>query len=268
MSSSASTWSPERAGAGRGPASLLFVASLLFLGRCAWPTDTTYLGGDPAPRLSVLDATPIQGAEGVPRDVTIVVSLDDRVDPASLEGVRLFAGPVEAQVARRVDHLDCTLLVKAHEPLTPLLRYQLAVTELAGLSGGQLESLQLGFQTGEHLGMPPEPEAPSLQRVTNQTFLPRCASCHSTFRPPAGLDLSSASAAAVALGGRDSLYRPGWPLVVEGSHAQSYLMAKLLDLPGIFGDPMPPGNAWPPRGCGEADEELRQVADWIDGLQP
>jgi hypothetical protein len=44
-------------------------------------------------------------------------------------------------------------------------------------------------------------------------------------------------------------------------------MWKLLDLPSIFGDAMPPTGDWPTdRGCSTADVELRLVADWIDSL--
>ena len=44
-------------------------------------------------------------------------------------------------------------------------------------------------------------------------------------------------------------------------------MWKLLDLPPIFGDRMPPEGDWPTdRGCANTDADLRLVADWIDSL--
>ena len=56
-------------------------------------------------------------------------------------------------------------------------------------------------------------------------------------------------------------------VVVPGNHGASYLMHKVLGLPGIAGEAMPAAADWPiDRHCATPDRGLRKLAAWIDGL--
>ncbi len=96
----------------------------------------------------------------------------------------------------------------------------------------------------------------------------RCAACHGSYLPPGGLDLSSPEVAEQGLlSGRSSFAARAPAYVVPGHHAASYLLHKVLGLPGTWGDPVPLAGQWPSdRACGSADPDLRLLADWIDGL--
>lgn len=249
---------------------------VLLVAGCLWETDRSYLGdGDTVP-LAVVGTDPTSGAEGVSRTPTLVVRLDQRVQPDTVgaDTLRLTrgAGSGTSSVAglRRVDLLDCTVYFTPTDPLDPDLTHRLEVEGLRAMGGGTLaEPVSVPFVTGDESRSATPVAAPDLDAVWTQVLQPRCSSCHSGTHPPAGLDLSTVETARATLLGTVSPFRPGVPRVAAGRHGSSYLMWKLLGLPGIWGDPMPPptDSTWPEdRACGTTDPELRSVAAWIDGL--
>lgn len=237
---------------------------------CIWPTDKPYLAAQDPPPLELVSSAPENGAEGVPPDGVLRFTFDEPVHPdaVSRETVWLTAGTSDVASSRGVHLLDCTVTLRPHEPLSPLLSHRAEVVGVYGFTVGPLaEPHAVVFTTGDATVSEPRPSSPTLAEVFTAVFAPRCAGCHSGAWPPAGLDLSTVDNAAAGLISRESPLRPGSTLVVPGRHASSYLMWKLMDLPPIFGDAMPPTGDWPSdRRCGTADADLRLVADWIDGL--
>ena len=237
---------------------------------CIWPTDEPFLANQDPPPLELVSSAPALGAQDVPPNGVVVFAFDAHVHPDAVtrRTVWLTAGSYDVASSRRVNLMDCSVTLRPHSPLPPLLSHRAEVTDVYGFSAGPLaESHTVVFTTGDATVDEPAPTPPSLQDVFTAVLAPRCASCHSGALPPAGLDLSSVERAAAGLISRESPLRPGSILVVPGRHAASYLMWKLLDLPSIFGDGMPPEGDWPTdRGCANTDADLRLVADWIDGL--
>ncbi len=237
---------------------------------CIWPTDEPYLANQEPPPLELVSTAPNSGADGVPVDSELVFTFDAPVHPdaASRDTIWLTASNVDVPSSRRVHLLDCSMALRPHEPLRPLLTYRAELEGVYGFEAGPLDSTRtVVFTTSDATAAPPATTPPTLDEVFTTVIVSRCAGCHSGTLPPAGLDLSTPAAASAGLISRESPLRPGSTLVVPGRHASSYLMWKLLDLPSVFGDPMPPSGDWPAdRGCGTTDAELRLVAAWIDGL--
>ncbi len=246
---------------------LLWGASLA---RCIWPTSEPYLANQDPPPLELVSTVPEPGDEGVETNGVLVFTFDAPVHPdaVSRETVWLTAGTQDVASARRVSLLDCSVTLRPHTPLIPLLSHRAEVEGVYGFTAGPLaEPFAVVFTTGDSTVVEPSPSTPSLPEVFSAVFASRCAGCHSGALPPAGLNLGTVEEAAAGLINRESTLRPGSTLVVPGRHASSYLMWKLLDLPSVFGDPMPPNGDWPTdRGCANTDADLRLIADWIDGL--
>ncbi len=238
---------------------------------CIWPTSEPYLAAQDPPPLELVSSAPESGDEGVEPNGALVFTFDEPVHPdaVSRETVWLTAGNQDVASARRVNLLDCSVTLRPHLPLSPLLSHRAQVEGVFGFTAGPLAApYAVVFTTGDGTVTEPSPSpSPSLSEVFSAVFAPRCAGCHSGAHPPAGLDLSTVEGAAAGLISRESPLRPGSTLVVPGRHASSYLLWKLLDLPSRFGDRMPPAGDWPTdRGCANTDADLRLVADWIDGL--
>lgn len=248
----------------------LWVLLPALLGGCIWPTDEPYLANQQPPPLELVSTDPSAGTDGVSTDSVVVFTFDAPVHPdaVSRDTVWLTASAWDVSSSRRVHLLDCSVSLRPHVPLEPLLTHQAQVEGVFGFAAGPLaEPHSVVFTTGDGTGAPPPPAPPSLSDVFAVVFAPRCASCHTGASSPAGLDLSTMDAAAGGLISAESPLRPGSTLVVPGLHASSYLMWKLLALPTRFGDAMPPDGDWPTdRGCANTDADLRLVADWIDGL--
>jgi hypothetical protein len=189
-------------------------------------------------------------------------------DAVSRYTAYLTAGADEVSAARQVHLLDCAVALRPHLPLAPLLTHRAEVAGVYGFSAGPLAAPRaVVFTTGDASAVVVPPPPPTLAAIVAEVFVPRCASCHRGALPPAGLDLTTPERAAAGLIGHQSPLRPGSVRVVPGRHASSYLLWKLLALPSVFGDPMPPAGDWPAdRGCGTADADLRRIADWIDRL--
>jgi Bacterial Ig-like domain len=247
----------------------LLVWSVSFSG-CIWPTDKPYLAAQDPPPLELVSTAPEPGDEGVEQNGVVVFTFDAPVHPdaVSRETVWVTAGTQDVASARRVSLLDCSVTLRPHAPLLSLLSHRAEVAGVYGFSAGPLtEPHVVVFTTGDGTVVEPPPTPPSLQAVFSAVLGSRCAGCHSGALPPAGLDLGTVDGAAAGLISRPSSLRSGSTLVVPGRHASSYLMWKLLALPSIFGDPMPPQGDWPTdRGCVNSDADLRLIADWIDGL--
>lgn len=249
-----------------------FCCSCLLLAGCLFPSDADQLGDRDTPALYPLATDPAPGAEGVSRNPTIRFLFNGRVHPDALGADTLYVttGTAVARSARRVDLLDCSAELRPQDTLRPGLLYRAVARDLVSMTGGsQSAPVELFFVTGDATETPPPQAPPTLSTLVTEIFAPRCASCHSGFQAPAGLDLSTEPAAWATLVGQESLYQPGVRRVAPGSHPRSYLLWKLLDLRGAWGDPMPPSQtpAWPwDRACGTQDPDLRRIAAWVDSL--
>ncbi|MFH2005263.1 MAG: Ig-like domain-containing protein [bacterium] len=250
----------------------LLLAAFTLAGACHFNTDEPYLAGGELVPLYVHSSDPANGVTDVERNGALVVFFSDRVDPATVDAttVALSAGAEGVASTSRADLLDCSVVVRPSATLEPLTEHRLAITSLRGLSTGELSApASLLFTTGQVTDDATAGVPPTLTELTSEVFATRCVSCHGPYRPSADLDLSTPETAEQGLIGVPSKYRPAHTLVVAGDHARSYLMRKLLWLPGIFGDPMPPSGDWPmDRHCRTPDRDLRRVAAWIDGLLP
>lgn len=248
----------------------ILLTGALTLVACNVGTDEPYLAGAPLDPLQAVSTAPLRDATDVPLDAEPRVRWNDRVHPGSLADsqVGLLVGASSLDVSPKIDLLDCTLAVRPKAPLSPLTPYVATFTGLRGFgTGAQRGRVELAFTTGDASGTAPPPPVPAFGAIYSDIIGPRCASCHVSFRPPAGLNLSSPEAAEASLlegratGPGDMFY------VVPGDHAASYLLWKLLGLPGIAGEPMPPTGSFPvDRACRTLDPDLRRVADWVDGL--
>ncbi|MDY0002922.1 MAG: hypothetical protein RBU30_16605 [Polyangia bacterium] len=251
---------------------IAIIAPGLFFAGCLFPSDRDSFGDQHPPPLVPLATSPRSGEERVSRNQTIRFFFDGRVHPDSLgtQTLALTTGSSVIRCSRRVDLLDCSADLLPQDTLRPSLLYRAIARDLRSVAGGaQSEPVELLFVTGDATSTAPAAPAPELGLLVAEVFAPRCASCHSGYQPPSGLDLSTEAAARETLLGRESLYQPGVRLVSPGRHAASYLLWKLLALPGIWGDPMPPRTAssWPTdRSCGTLDQDLRRIAAWVDGL--
>lgn len=257
---------------GSGPRVLvLAVVVLLGLARCVWGTDEDYLASVDLAPLQVSESDPEPGAVDVPRSGRLVLQLTDRVRPESVGAgaLRLLEGSTEVAAATHVDLIRCEVSVEAPSPLAADSEHTVEAEGLVGFSSGVMEEVfAVTFVTGTDASPVAPVPAPSFAEVYTTVIAPRCAACHGSYQSPGGLDLSSPDAAEEALLSGRSQYAGGAPpYVVPGSHAASYVMHKVLALPGIWGDPMPLFGDWPTdRACGSPDPGLRLLADWIDGL--
>lgn len=227
----------------------------------------TYAGGGPDERAALAlrfeRSLPVAGARDVPLDATFDLYFSAPLAPeAEREGsVALHSGLVHSSLRLRVDLLENRLRARPDVLLRPNLDYTLQVpAELPALDGSRLaQPLLLVFTTGSgrsrRTAAAPPPTASELQPL----WVARCVDgCHATTRPRAGLDLSSPASALRDLRGVRSA-QLGLQRVAPGDHARSYLLRKLLPGAPRLGLPMPPTGAPLER------DELRRIADWIDG---
>lgn len=264
---------PQRLGRRALGLSTLLLATVLLLGqaRCIWGSDKDYLADVKLAPLQVDGSDPEAAETGVARAGRLVIQLSDRVRPESLGdgALRLLEGSAEVAAATHVDLLRCEVSVEAASPLASDTEYTLEAEGLMGFEGGELEDVfSVTFVTGQDASPVAPPPTPTFSEVYTTVIVPQCAACHTDFRPPGGLDFSNPTAAEEGLLNGRSQYAAGAPrFVVPGHHASSYLMHKVLGLPGIWGDPMPLAGEWPAdRSCGSLDADLRLLADWIDSL--
>jgi hypothetical protein len=213
---------------------------------------------------TLVAADPSDGAVGVALDQPIDVYFSDLPDPdsATRDTFVLRSGTTEFTGGFRVDLIDCRLRYVAARTLQPHLEMRVFVgRHLRTLDGREIgKDHEWGFMTGTTLGGEHRPAPPVALDDVAPTLAARCAAgCHEGADAFRGLDLGTADAAHAVLVGRASVERPELSLVAAGDHARSYLMRKLLGVPAIVGDTMPPAPEDPLDAA-----TLRRLADWID----
>ena len=236
---------------------------LVLIGGCTYE-------GDPDPRRAHTDLTfsivqylPRPGQTEISRATHIDLTFNVAPDAAHVSAayLRLFSGLYETQGTQKVDLLKRRIRFTPTSSLRGELRYQFFISaKHRGLNGANLaDNIFFDFTTGSHSQPPPVSKlTPVTARDVQSLWSARCTSCHGPVDPPARVDLSSADATLRSLKGAPSSGAPR-TRVVPGDHARSYLMLKLLNRGGVSGFPMPPA------GPALSDQQLRQVADWIDG---
>ncbi len=215
-----------------------------------------------------------QGAQDQALDSPLVIFFTDRVAAAGLnsKNIALSRGGGAGPAMRlRQDMVRCSVTVQPVVDLEPGSVYELRVSEdLESWSGARLDKdFSVSFTTGNHLeGSPPKNRVTN-ESVQEQVFDRHCGCCHD---PKTGAYAHILALEADSLVGRKSRSNPNLFLVVPGSHEESYLLHKVLGLPGIDGEPMPPpdlacGASWPrTRMCSDDDADMALLADWIFDL--
>jgi hypothetical protein len=210
---------------------------------------------------SLISSSPAPAEVDFGRAQPIDLVFDAAPDASTVADVefRVYSGVVEATGAVRVDLLERRLRMHPFLTLRPQLRYQVYLAgAVRGLNGVALgNDLHFAFTTGQQEGEPPRAATQVSAAELQPLWTQRCASCHAGSEPPMAVDLSSPEAARRTTAGVPAPL--GWLLVSPGDHARSYLMLKVLAEGGHFGSPMPPDTDRLGR------EELRRIADWIDG---
>lgn len=241
-------------------------------GGCSYTTDQTPYPGACAP-MDIVGWSPTPLATGVPTDTRVTVTFSDFPDPDSISvsTMLLTSSVFRVPESYRVDLMTRSVTMTPNFDLTPDVGYSInvlaKVQSLAGCTGtfGHAE-----FSTGDGPIGQPAPVPPTFADI-GPVFAATCASnCHAApdgsclSAPAAGLSLCLAEArnALIDVPSREI---GTLALVSPLDSARSYLMRKLVPgtaeggpIPGILGQREPPGPPLSP-------EQLRAVADWIDG---
>jgi hypothetical protein len=238
-------------------------AAAILLCACTYATDEGLRDDWTVGNLSLSRSVPFPGQTDVPLNTNIDLFFDLIPDPstASQPEVRLFSGPIETLGTITVDLLLRRVRLRPAIDLRADLQHQVFVSAAIGdLTGRSLaRDITFSFRTGGSTAAPPpaasSPGAAEIQPIWTRS----CASsCHGAARPRAGVDLSSPAAVISSMSGVPNVGATHL-LVDPADHARSYLMLKLLGEGGFTGSPMPPS------GEQLRHEDLRQIADWIDG---
>jgi mono/diheme cytochrome c family protein len=238
------------------------LAALIVVGGCTYESAPDLLG-EPQRELEVVSSYPAAGAVEVATNTWIDAILSAAPAGESISDgadFRLFSGLIESSGRVKLDLLERRLRFVPEEPLRPRLRYQMYLWGgVRGTNGARLrKSVVFDFTVGTVPGPELPPAAAADGAAVQRLFGARCASCHDGPQGRAGLDLTSAEAGARSLRDVRSDQHPALRRLQPGDHARSYLMRKLTG-EGIFGARMPS------LGAALTREELRLVADWIDG---
>lgn len=253
-----------------------FLAAASALGGCSWSTDRNEYPIPEQRPFEVTGSSITQGQDQVPRNVEIRIGFSAWPDQATLSGTSasLTAGMASTPSSYRVNLVRCEAVIRPVEPLQGSLTYVLKVQEpLTSLQGETLaEPFQLTFTTSDQLD--PDPPAPTVDptEVADRVFAPHCGCCHAS----GGQYSSVLVLDPLTIVDLHSNQVPSAVLVKPGVHSASYLMHKVLGLPSIEGDAMPPPYSelactvpWPEsRTCDAVDELVGLLATWIDGLEP
>jgi hypothetical protein len=238
---------------------------------CSWPTERSPYPETEPPDFAVASVSVEQGATDVERNQPLTITFTDRPDweTVSYETVRLTGGGTGVAVRYYIDLVACDVTLVPSELLQPGLTHLLLVEDdLESIAGAPLgERLEVSFTTGQATDLAPStPDPVSDERIQQEVLKPRCGCCHDpetgTFRHVLALEAATVTQA-------KSRQLPALDIVEPGSHARSYLLHKVLGLPSIYGEPMPPpaescGEPWPDsRECGSKDPELRLLGQWI-----
>jgi methionine-rich copper-binding protein CopC len=101
-----------------------------------------------------------------------------------------------------------------------------------------------------------EPLTADFQSIQDNIFTPICSKCHAGAGAPEGLQLDATHSYA-ALVGVPSTEQPSVMRVAKGDPANSYIIRKLEDAPGITGQQMPFGGPYLPQST------IDVIAQWI-----
>jgi methionine-rich copper-binding protein CopC len=101
-----------------------------------------------------------------------------------------------------------------------------------------------------------EPLTADFQSIQDNIFTPICSKCHAGAGAPEGLQLDATHSYA-ALVGVPSTEQPSVMRVAKGDPANSYIIRKLEDAPGITGQQMPFGGPYLPQST------IDIIAQWI-----
>ncbi len=248
------------------------MAALLAAGACSTTTDQTPYPGQCAP-MDIVGWSPTPRETGVPTDTLVTVTFSDYPDPdtVSVGTMLLTSGVFRVPEAYRVDLITRSVTMLPISDLASNLGY--SVTVMAGVRSlggcaGKLAHAQ--FTTGDGPIGRSDPPPPTFADIA-PIFAARCAdNCHAGSdggcldAPVAGLSLCGPDARN-ALIDVPSRQVSTLALVTPLSSARSYLMRKLVPsgpagapIPGVLGQREPPDGPLAP-------EQLRAIADWIDG---
>jgi hypothetical protein len=133
----------------------------------------------------------------------------------------------------------------------------LAATGCAG-NGNGLDANGNPITPGSGAGTP---LTASLQSIQDNVFTPICTKCHIGAGAPEGLQLDAAHSYA-ALVGVPSAEQSTVKRVAPGDPANSYIIRKLEDTPGISGNQMPLGGPYLPQST------IDVIAQWITAGAP
>ncbi len=236
---------------------------LLWLAGCTYEAVEDLRPASNADPFQIVKQTPFPGQVDVSCGAPVDIFFSRPPDPATVtqNNFRIYSGIYEILSTPQTDLLLGRVRLSPSGTLRPSLRYKVQVSRaVRSLDGQALAQEELfDFTTGTRTRYP---EAPAEPVRYFQDLLPlmnrKCIQCHNAAWPTAGVDLSSPQGAWRTLPQVPAAV-PGRMRVVPFSHAESYLMFKLLDRGGIL------GNGMPASGTRLTEQELRQVAGWIDG---
>lgn len=254
-----------------GPAIL---ATIFIHAGCLEPTSATPYPNKGQVDFEIRSFSVEEGSTDQPLDRPLTIRFTDRVAPASLTtaNIRLSReGRSAPALLLRQDMVRCSVTLTPSEELEPGSLYKITLSDrLESWSGAHLpKERSLSFTTGTNRAGQPPRQTVSNEMVQERVFTPRCGCCHD---PNQGAYAHILALDAASLVGKTSRQDKSMKLVFPGSHEKSYLLLKVLGMPGVNGEPMPPpgltcGEPWPrSRFCSDADEELELLADWIFDL--
>jgi hypothetical protein len=247
-----------------GVALLAFISCAL-LAACASLGDAIPFAAEPPTPFGLSSSSPANSQTDVPIDTTIDLYFTTVPNPDSVQrdSVIVVSGAVRVDGRLGVDLVERRIRFVPAEELLPELSYEVGLAaDLSDLGGNRLKASRvIGFRTGWRKEGPwPPPPPVEFSTVVAPLLAGRCAgaTCHQGASSPLGLDLGSAEAALATLVEVRSRQQPSLLRVAAADHTRSYLMRKLLAVPGLVGEPMPRA------GSPLAEADLRLLRDWID----
>jgi hypothetical protein len=223
--------------------------------------------------MDVVGWSPAPLDDGVPTNTLITIGFSDFPDPDSIsvKSMLVTSSVFRVPESYRVDLMTRSVIMTPNFDLTANLGYSINVLEgvqsLAGCSG---QSAHAEFTTGGGPIDRPAPVTPTFADIGPILGGACAGNCHAATdgsclaSPAAGLSLCLPEARNALLD-VPSREIATLALVTPLSAARSYLMRKLVPatpdgapIPGVLGQREPPGPPLPP-------EQLRAIADWIDG---
>ena len=252
----------------------VILATILTHSGCLEPTSATPYPNEGQVDFDIRSFSVEEGSTNQPLDRPLTIRFTDRVAPNSLttDNITLSReGRSAPALLLRQDMVRCSVTLAPSEELEPGSLYRITVSDrLESWSGAHLQKERsLSFTTGTNRTSEPPRQTVSDEMVQERVFSPHCGCCHD---PNQGAYAHILALDASSLVGKASQQQSGMDLVLPGSHEKSYLLLKVLGMPGVSGEPMPPpglncGEPWPrSRFCSNADKDLDLLSDWIFDL--